>query len=146
VDASVVKAIVDANVERLRDELWLNTWKIIVNYAALDGDTAAECGLDDADYNIAVITMDPAKFPTEKQVMQALVHELLHVTLARFDLWRDAAIALIPDHVYEDGAGKVEQRLYTHALEQAVEMLQRGIARRLWDPPTEPSEGAALTD
>lgn len=145
-DASQVKAIVDANLERLRDELWLNTWKISVNYGPLEGDTAAVVNLENADYNAAAITIDPAQLRTEKDVMQTLVHELLHVTLARFELYRLSVIELIPDHVYQDGGGKVEQRLYTHALEQAVEMLQRGVARHLWDPEEEPSEPAALTD
>lgn len=145
-DASRVKATVDNNLERLRDALWLNTWKISVEYEALEGDTAAECRLDHADYNVAVIAIDPAQLRTEKDVMQTLVHELLHVTLARFELYRLSVIELIPDHVYQDGGGKVEQRLYTHALEQAVEMLQRGVARHLWDPEEEPSEPAALTD
>lgn len=145
-DASRVKAIVDANLERLRDELWLNTWKISVNYGPLEGDTAAVVNLENADYNAAAITIDPAQLRTEKDVMQTLVHELLHVTLARFELYRLSVIELIPDHVYEDGGGKVEQRLYTHAVEQAVEMLQRGVARHLWDPEEEPSEPAALTD
>ena len=132
-DASRVKAIVDANLERLRDELWLNTWKISVNYGPLEGDTAAVVNLENADYNAAAITIDPAQLRTEKDVMQTLVHELLHVTLARFELYRLSVIELIPDHVYEDGGGKVEQRLYTHAVEQAVEMLQRGVARHLWE-------------
>lgn len=148
-DASRVKAIVDANLERLRDELWLSDWKISVEYEPLEGDTAAECRLSNADYNVAVIALDPAQFSNQKQVLQALVHELLHVTLARFDLYRDAVIELIPDHVYQDGGGKVEQRLYRHALEQAVEMLQRGAARHLWDnpdPKPEAADGAGLTD
>lgn len=149
-DRSEVKRIVDANAEALRDALWLNTWKINVEYDRLDGDHAAECGLDNADYNLATITMDPAKFSSEKQVVQSLVHELLHITLCRFDLYRDAMIALIPEHVYSDGGGQVEQRLYRHAMEQAVEMLQRGVARHLWDAPPqvepEPLEGAALTE
>lgn len=132
-DASRVKAIVDANLERLRDELWLNTWKISVNYGPLEGDTAAVVNLENADYNAAAITIDPAQLRTERDVMQTLVHELLHVTLARFELYRLSVIELIPDHVYEDGGGKVEQRLYTHAVEQAVEMLQRGVARHLWE-------------
>lgn len=110
------------------------------------------CRLHNADYNVAVIALDPSMFSTEKQVFQALVHELLHVTLARFDLYREAVIELIPDHLYEEGTGKLEQRLYRHAMEQAVEMLQRGVARRLWDPPsdfddwTKEAPSAGLTD
>lgn len=145
-DPSRVKAIVDANLERLRDELWLNTWKISVNYEPLEGDTAAIVNLENADYNVAVITIDPAQLRTKKDVMQTLVHELLHVTLARFELYRLSVIELIPDHVYQDGGGPIEKRLYTHALEQSVEMLQRGIARDLWEPPEEPAGAAGLTD
>jgi hypothetical protein len=77
-DASEVRRIVEANVERLCDQLRLWDWHLSIAYRRLDGDAVAQCDVS-APYLRATITLDNDKMDTEDEVLRALRHELIHV-------------------------------------------------------------------
>ena len=150
-DRSEVKAIVDANVERIRDELRLHDWFIDIEYGPTSNERwAASCDRAGADYRHASITLDPEMHHSEEGVLRSLTHELIHLALASFDLYRDIITNLIPE-MQELGSpvALAEQRAWTHAVETATTLLERGIARRLWEtevPEPEAADAAGLTD
>ena len=134
-DRSEVIRIVEANLDSLRDALWLQNWRIGINYGPCEEpDTAGTCDLTDADYNRASINLDPHHLHNERDVLRTLVHELLHVVLARYGLYRDVVTGLVPKEL-GDQVTNAELAAWTHAQEQTVLLLQDGVARHLWDKP-----------
>lgn len=145
-DRSELKALVEANLDRFRDALWLNNWNIGIDYGPCDeADSAGTCDLSDADYNRAVITLDPHVLHDQRDALRTLVHELLHIVLARYGLYRDVVCGLVPKEL-GDSVKNAELAAWTHAQEQTVLLLQDGIARHLWDFQPDDTEGTALTD
>jgi hypothetical protein len=125
VDRSKVKALVDANIDAYLDAFGIGYWSITVKYEQCSNpDWAAECDRNGGDYEIAVITIDPARYgdDEDEQVLKSLRHELFHIVLAPFDLHRDAACC----HIDKDSEmDRVESRVWTHSVEAAVKNLER---------------------
>jgi hypothetical protein len=105
-------------------------WKIRIDFV----DHSAEnlCGTCDRQlpYQIAVITIDPAAHSSQRDVLDTLRHELIHVMLAPFDSYRALAIANIkPDSPMD----KVEEKAWILSVESAVLAIERvfdlGIGR-----------------
>ena len=130
-DRSEVRAIVETNLDRIRTALNLHDWFIGINYGPTDNPNwAASCDRSGGDYQRASIVIDPHMHDTPEDVLKTLVHELLHLALAPLDVYRDAISSFAPSEA--DG---MEQRVWTHAIEQAVTRLERGVARNLWESP-----------
>lgn len=132
-DKSEVQAVVEANIDRIRTAMNLHDWFIGINYEPTGHPGwAASCDRAGGDYQRASIIIDPNGHDSETEVLRSLVHELLHLVLAPFDVYRDAISSFAPDE-----ADALEQRLWTHAVEQAATRLERGIARSLWEADAE---------
>lgn len=125
-DTSYVKAIVEANIAAMVDALCLNHWRIEIGYTSTGHDNwKAKCDRSGGDYYIAEITIDPAMHDDSTDVLRSLRHELLHLHLAPFDLYRD----LMTQHIEEDTpAERQEQRAFTYAVEQMLGNLERMLA------------------
>jgi hypothetical protein len=109
------KAFVDATLPALVDELMLERWKIECDYdARLDGSTLAEVNLD-SDYLSAFIRFDARKISDESELKLVLIHELSHIILAPIEFYRNL----------KSQDNDLEQRLWTHALENVVTHLER---------------------
>jgi len=125
-DASEVKVIVDGAIQNLVDAMRLERWKITVEYGPCGNENwAAACDREGGDYDMAIITIDPRHMHTREDVLRNLVHELLHLNLARLDVYRNVVTQGRMSHA-------AEQALWTHTLEQAVLGLELGVARSLW--------------
>jgi hypothetical protein len=121
-DRSAVKAIVEAHLESLVEVFGVERWCIQVNYEACDNPNhGASCGRA-VDYDKAFITIDPDKHKDEGDVVDSLRHEIEHILLSPFDLYRDAMTQHIDDETKEH---RQEQRLFTYAVEQTVINIER---------------------
>lgn len=128
-DRSAVKAIVDREIEPLKARLGIPHWRIVVTYGPVSdpGRVAeghrgmAECRRA-APYERATITLDHEQHDDETEVVDSLIHELLHVVLAPFDLYRNFATKFIEVGTTADGQ---EDTLFAHCIEQAVRNLER---------------------
>jgi hypothetical protein len=133
-DASVVKGIVTENIEGLMREVGVPHWRIDVLYEGLDDGVVAHVDFRNVDRWRAEIVIDPAKCESYAHVIHTLRHELLHLLAAPFIIYRNVMRAGF-DHNSDEGSR--ENRLWKHAMEQQVVMLERGLAARL-----APDEGA----
>lgn len=131
-DESEVRRICEAHGKALADEFGINHFGIKVRFGPLgdDGDwcVRGECESLFA-YESAVITLNPAAFDTEDEVLKTLAHEYLHIVLSPLDLYRDAAAEALegaPDR-------PVLRVVWSRAIEMAVsnlERLLRGVRER----------------
>ncbi len=111
-----VRAIVDENIRDLRNALQLNEWTVDIDYDAnIDG--RATCAADPMRFT-ARIVLNPGQLKNEKDVLDTLLHELLHIYHCEFDLYREAVRASVGDRVFkamapafETGCERVVQRL-----------------------------------
>ena len=120
-----VKAIVDANIEPWMEKLGIPHWSIEVTYGpCADRNWQASCDRQVA-YNQAHIIIDPKHAVDEEGVIRSLVHELLHVVLAPFDLYRD----VLSQHCGEAGSvrAREERALFDFTVEQLVVNLRRVV-------------------
>ena len=121
-DRSAVKAIVDREIEPMMARLGVPHWRVSVDYGPCSNPNwKASCGRT-PDYNQATITIDASLADNEQDVIDSLEHELFHVLLAPFGLYRD----LVTQHVAEGSAEeKQEARLFCFTIEQMVINLKR---------------------
>jgi nitric oxide synthase oxygenase domain/subunit len=137
VDTSAVKAIVEANIERLMEAIGIPHWRLTVYYEAPENPNwKASCDRSGADYWRASITIDPKHANDADDVIDSLVHELLHIVLAPFDLYRNA---VTPHIAVDTPEGRQEQVIWTHVMEQTVLTLERGLAMSLRKAPEDPA-------
>lgn len=121
-DRSEVKRIVDENITRMVDQLGIGYWRGEVVYGPCQNpDWKASCQRI-VDYDQFIITIDHEKAETPEDVLRSLRHELLHVLISPFDLYRDVVTQMI---AASDGDTCVAERVWTHAVEQVVLRLER---------------------
>lgn len=114
-DTSEVKAIVRANIDRLRDQLLIGDWFVNVSYPALEGDVVGRATVH-AEYKRAKIELDPAKLDDEAEALRVLRHELIHVFL-----WPMHAFAV---HAHDISDGQSTDYLWTFMLERMVHAVE----------------------
>lgn len=122
-DESAVRAIVDANIKRLMDELGLGHWRIKCRYEPTGTPDWLAMSTVDPDYNMATFTFDPAMHEDEAEVISSIEHELYHVALAPFVLYRETLREQAPPD--DDRFMRAEQRAWRYAVEQGVINLER---------------------
>jgi hypothetical protein len=128
-DRSEVRAIVEAEIEPLLDRLGISHWRITVHFGPIEADHRVAAGhkvqgecLKNAPYDMATITLDPEEIHDPEHARKILRHELFHVLLAPFDVYRKFATAFIESK----SSGDVqEDNLWEFASEQAVINLER---------------------
>lgn len=122
-DVSEVKRIVEANIRPMIDALCLGHWRIGIDYTKTGRDNwIAMCDRSGGDYFVASIILDPEMHDDEREVLKSLRHELLHLHLAPFDLFRDAMTQHIVNDTPEAGQ---ENRLWAFACEQTLGNVER---------------------
>jgi hypothetical protein len=128
-DRSEVRAIVEREIGPLMAALGVSWWKVVVEYGPIQVPkgtpdafvAAARCDRK-PDYNRATITIDPEKCDSGEDVMEYLVHELAHLVLAPFDLYRQFATKYIEANSPGDHQ---EDAIFAHVVEQAVIGVER---------------------
>jgi hypothetical protein len=124
-DRSEAKSIVDREIAGLQEKFGVPHWSLVISFGPLGDNGVARIKgrcTRQVDYNRAHIELDPEELDDEADVLKTLRHELFHVVLAPFDLYSQAADALAPR---DSPAESMLDRLWTHALEQAVIALER---------------------
>jgi hypothetical protein len=121
VDESAVKAIVEANIERLMRAFGIPHWKISIEYGPCEQSHWQAACLRQVNYNKAEITIDPHKHSDEPEVIASLEHELMHVVHSPFDLFYEVALQYVDDKNALDALG----RTWSYCTEQTVINLNR---------------------
>ena len=116
-----VRAIIDANIRDLAMALQLGGWRLILCYDGGLGQDGASCDTDPMRH-IATITFNPGEFDDEKQVLNALLHELLHVYHAEFELYRDAVKTIVGDRLFA-ALDSTYQNACEHVVDNALSLL-----------------------
>ena len=105
------------------EKLGIPHWHIEVTYGpCAEPHWQAMCERQ-VNYNQAHIIIDPKHAHSEEGVIKSLVHELLHVVLAPFDLYRE----VLSQHCGEQGSvrAREEAALFAFTVEQLVVNLRR---------------------
>lgn len=118
-DKSEVRAVMHDALRPMRTALSLNEWHMDFVLGALEGNVNAEC-VADPSYSRAKLTFDPDKYDTKAEVLEGLLHEMLHVLLAKYELYRKAVRPLIDD----DRAWASLEEIYVHACEDTTRRLE----------------------
>jgi RNA polymerase sigma factor (sigma-70 family) len=137
VDQSKVRAFVEQNIGPLSRAMGISHWTIRVTYGPCEQPNHdADCGRI-YPYNVADINIDPARAENDDDVLRLLCHELAHIVLHPFDLYRDVMLQGLAEG---STAAKQEDQLWVYCVEQAVINL-----RRLWSGAREywQKDGAA---
>lgn len=117
-----MRPIVDELLPVWMGKLGCPHWDVSVRYEPCSNpEWSASCQREVA-YEVAVITLDPAHHFTREDVEQSIIHELLHVKLAVFDLYRAVVTQNRP---LGSSAAREEAALFTYCLERAVKELRR---------------------
>ncbi|KKL26701.1 hypothetical protein LCGC14_2392670 [marine sediment metagenome] len=95
-----VKRIVDENVEDLKMMLGLDRWQIDIKYGktkanVLGKDFVGQCTTNVTWINRALIILDPGKLDDEAEVLDVLLHELVHCITSSFHLGMTATAELV---------------------------------------------------
>jgi hypothetical protein len=132
-DRSAVEAIVRREIEPLKRQLGISHWKVSAHYdlRADDCCTRAQCTTL-VDYERVRIDFDPDGMDDEAEVIETLLHELLHVVLSPFDI----VVNALRD-VLDERTRTILQSIHTHAVEKAVINLER-MYLGLTSPPPAP--------
>lgn len=104
-DKSQCKAIIDGHIKQLRFAMGLQSWKVSFIYdhcggAAKDGFATRAHVVRRGEYYQASITVDPAEFNTQHEVLKALRHELLHLFHAEFDTYDQVVQRALSENGY----------------------------------------------
>lgn len=126
-----VKKILRDHLEWLRWALQLQDWEITTSVEAVDAGSA-EC-IWQPNYMRCHITFDPGDHSTEKEVLEALVHELSHGLIIQHLVFRDVVNELITDSVTRSAVRAV----WTNATEVSVERIKRMLVSGLGLGPKE---------
>ena len=103
-------------------------WFALADTPGNNEDADGNCHYD-ARYLKATITMRRGLVNNEERARYVIMHELLHVALARFDLACDRLINFIPEAHH-----KHAQELVIDVMEQTIETLTRAFQRGLKPP------------
>ncbi len=112
-----VRKIVDENIRPLREALQLHGWFFRLRYSTSTGKNRATCASDPQRHE-ATITFNPGELVDEKDVLNVLLHELLHVYHAEFYLYWEAVKASVSGEVFD-----AMQPSYDNACEHLVEQV-----------------------
>lgn len=125
-DRSKVQEIVEREIESLMRRLGIPHWNVKVRLdqigQAPDGwRRVGQCDLR-PDYNRAIVEINPDDIDDEQHLMKVLRHELFHILLSPYTVYREIVAQYVPTGTPEDRA---DTRAYTHFMEQAVVNLER---------------------
>jgi hypothetical protein len=126
-DRSECVRIVGREIDGYLRAFGLPHWHIVIRYDRVTDDhpegftVSADCRAK-PEYERATITIDPEEMGDEAELLRILRHELMHVALAPFNLYRGFAAAFIEQ---KSAADAQEDVIWAHAVEQGVRSLER---------------------
>jgi hypothetical protein len=126
VDERKARAIVRRHWRRIGRSLGLEGWEIRLFFGQPEqADQVASCDADPS-YQVATITLDPARAESEEDLLDSLLHELAHVVHAPFELFWRLALVDVPDGPRREQL----KELWLHCCEQTRLIVQRGYLMR----------------
>ena len=133
-DSSVVRAVVEKEIEPLMERLGIGHWSVSVGYEPhTSGDPDRIPGgrcTPLVDYDSARIVLNPEAFDGQDEVCKTLRHELFHLVVSPFRVYMHAVRASLPDG---SPLVAVLDEVWIHADERAVKNLERmyfGLTRK----------------
>lgn len=125
-DKSEMRRVLNDALRPMRTALSLNEWFVNLRVTHLDK-SCAQC-LADPDYSRATLSFDVEDFDGEKDLLESLLHELLHVMISEFEVYRKAVRPLVDS----DAGWAAIEEVYIHACEVTVrrleDMLTHGVS------------------
>jgi hypothetical protein len=121
-DKSQAEKLVDEHILPLIEAMGLKDWKIRVDQcptAPSAGDSSGTAGAcsTNVDYKFATIAINPELMETSQDLVETLVHELIHIVLSPFTVAWNALEPVLDQH---PDAKAVVTPVWTHAEERAV--------------------------
>lgn len=129
-DRSEIRAVLNRSLRPMRAVLSLSDWHVDFVLESMEGTFIAEC-VADPNYSKARLTFDHDGYKREADVLESLLHEYLHVVLARYELYRKAVRPLIED----DNAWASLEEVYVNASEDTVRRLEDMLRHGLGTTP-----------
>lgn len=150
-DRSVCEALIDKHAQALLEFLGVSHWRVTIKAGVCqDPDTTADCTRN-IPYDIARIVINPEMIHDEPFFIDTLFHEITHIVLSPFDVYRHHWTASLEPKSVED---KQEDFVWAYSVEQAVINLERLWRRHLKalylksresdvnaEPPADPPSG-----
>lgn len=123
-DKSRCKEIVTDNLDEIKWELQVQQWDICLRLQAPDNPAWRACCEQNLTYNLATITLDPDIYEDSeegiKNLLTDLKHELRHLQLSPFHLYREMIELHLPAEMTS-----MSNRLFAYAVEQTMQNLER---------------------
>lgn len=137
-DQSEVKRFVERDIAGLMEAMGVPHWNLLVEYGPMESNTAGfschgQC-TPSVCYNKATIQLDPAMIQDEKALGKLLVHEIGHILISPFNLYRKHAASFIQAGSPQDSQ---EDTVWEYCMEQTIinlERMYRGLHRPTPDP------------
>jgi hypothetical protein len=117
---------VEKEIESLTERLGLGHWSVVVSYEPQTTDDpdripSGRC-TPLVDYDSARIVLNPEAFDGQDEVRKTLRHEMFHLVVSPYRVYRQAVVASQPDG---SPLVAVLDEVWTHADERAVKNLER---------------------
>ena len=121
-ESKAIKAVTQSFVDKWKYLLSIEDWDILFRYSKLDEDELGACMVE-PHHKSAVIILDITKIKDKQELLETLRHELIHITHAHFNSYRQAVsknlapnVSEIADDIFSIGAEdlvlKVEHLLH----------------------------------
>jgi len=119
-DQSKVKEFCEKHIENLCNLLWLGNWKITLGYTdeKMNGGESSSlwCSFK-LNYYTAHININPFECDSDEETLSHLIHELLHIVLSRYEVYR-----LTIEENYQSADNMLG--LFNNCNEQTITILQ----------------------
>ncbi len=140
-DRSECEALGRKHLGPLMNFLGVGEWLVTFKISRLEDDTDATCSRN-LPYDLATVEFDPNQIKDVDHFLDVLAHELFHIVLAPFDLYRSHYCAALEPKSTED---KREDVLWANSVERTIlnlERLWRRHMKALYLKTLEPPDGS----
>src|SRR5690625_2021060 len=121
-EAMDVRAIVDQHAPRLKKASGIERWDVRITVERCPEQVKGQCEADPR-YMIAEIQIDPEHAEDEDDVVKTLRHEMLHVLVSQFEVYRAAVHHLVDS---EDALNAIDE-VWTFATENVVHNIETAL-------------------
>lgn len=125
-DKSEIREVLNESLRPMRAALNLSDWYVDFKLESMEGSYIAEC-VADPNYSRVRLTFDHDAYKNATDLLESLLHEYLHVMLARYELYRKAVRPLID----EESVWMSLEEVFINASEESVrrieDLLRHGV-------------------
>lgn len=122
---SKVKRIVKSNIKRLQKLFDLQSWDIVFEYHSVsESDASGSCDCL-VERQVALIVLDPGMIEDEADVIEVLIHELIHCITSTFHTYKAAVSCLVDSGNTLDAIGVIYERAEEETVSSFCRILER---------------------